>query len=72
MPFYDLRCGNCGEDFNIHATVAQREQKQILCPACGGHDLQPVFKAANFTVKTATAPECPHSHICGPSCHHAH
>ena len=70
MPFYDLRCAACGEEFNTRATVAEREQCQIACPACGGHDLLPVFKAAHFAVKTAKAPACPNSHICGASCRH--
>ena len=70
MPFYDLRCFACAEEFNIRATVAQREQRQITCPACGGYDLQPVFKSAQFVVKTAEAPACPNSHICGAHCRH--
>ena len=72
MPFYDLRCAACGEEFNIRATLAQREQQQIACPACGAYDLAPVFKVARFAVKTADAPACPNSHICGAGCRHAH
>jgi putative FmdB family regulatory protein len=71
MPFYDLRCAVCGQEFNIRATVAEREERQIPCPVCGAHDLQPVFRAANFTVKAAASPACPNSHICGAGCHHA-
>lgn len=71
MPFYDLRCATCGEEFNIRASVAERENQQIACPACGTHDLQPVFKTAHFAVKTEAAPACPNSHICGPACHRA-
>ena len=70
MPFYDLRCLACGEEFNIRATVAEREQGQITCPDCGAADLQLVFKATHFTVKTDSAPACPHSHICGAHCQH--
>ena len=72
MPFYDLRCVTCGEEFNTRATLAERQEQIIPCPACGGHDLAPVFKATHFTVKTTEAPACPNSHICGPACHHAH
>jgi putative FmdB family regulatory protein len=72
MPFYDLRCASCGEEFNIRATVTQREQQQITCPVCNTHNLLPLFKAAHFSVKTTAAPACPNSHICGTGCHHMH
>lgn len=70
MPFYDLRCKTCGEEFNIRAALAERLERKIPCPACGEHDLAPIFKAAHFSVKAEAAPACPHSHICGPSCRH--
>ncbi|MCL1816559.1 MAG: zinc ribbon domain-containing protein [Clostridiales bacterium] len=72
MPFYDLVCVTCGEEFNIRATLAERKEQKIPCPSCGGQDLRAVFKAAHFSVKTADAPACPNSHICGSSCHHMH
>jgi putative FmdB family regulatory protein len=72
MPFYDLRCTACGEEFNIRASVAEREQQKIACPACGLYDLRPVFKAAHFSVKTEEAPACPNSQICGARCNPVH
>jgi putative FmdB family regulatory protein len=35
MPFYDLKCSVCGEEFNTMAKMSEREQNQIKCPSCG-------------------------------------
>ena len=72
MPFYDLRCANCSKEFNIMASVAARMEQRIACPQCGAYDLSPVFKAAHFQIKKDDAPACPHSHMCGAGCKHAH
>ncbi len=72
MPFYDLSCKKCGETFNIKASIAQRENREILCPSCGCNDLEAVFKTVNYVVKSkgCEAVSCPQAHRCGAGCCH--
>ena len=34
MPEYGYRCDTCNENFDGHATIAQRDEPN-LCPSCG-------------------------------------
>jgi len=72
MPFYDLRCKNCGEEFNIMAKMSEREQKLIKCPKCGNNELEPIFSNVN-NIKSRNSrevPQCPHYERCGGCCGH--
>ena len=73
MPYYDLRCASCGGEFNQKASVAEKTEKRIPCPACGSTDLETVFRGAPAAImKSGGAPvECPNAHICGAGCRHA-
>lgn len=71
MPFYDLHCVNCGKDANIRASVAEKEDKRIVCPACGSNHLETIYKPVNFQVKNNEPSACPNRHICGSGCHHS-
>ncbi len=71
MPFYDLKCPECGSEFNIMARMSERENNQINCPQCGNNHLETVFKNINIIQsRKERAAECPHSHICGGNCSH--
>ena len=71
MPFYDLRCGDCGEEANIKASMEDKAQKRINCPKCRSTNMQNVYKSAPSYVKSIKEPACPNrSAACG-SCHHA-
>jgi putative FmdB family regulatory protein len=72
MPFYDLRCKNCGKEFNIMAKMSEREQKLIKCPECESNELDPIFSSVNIiqSRKSADMPACPNAHICGSHCGH--
>ncbi len=71
MPFYDLRCKKCSEEFNIMAKMSDRENSIIKCPACGSNELETVFKSVNIVQsRKAEAGDCPHAHTCGGCCHH--
>lgn len=71
MPFYDLRCANCGEEFNTMAKISDRDQKLIKCPKCGNTDLEAVFKSVNIIQsRKQEGFECPNAHKCGAHCHH--
>ncbi|WAM33702.1 FmdB family zinc ribbon protein [Caldicellulosiruptor morganii] len=70
MPFYDLRCKECGEEFNTWASIQQRENKEIECPNCHSRELEPVFKNVNFIVssKSYDSGSSCSSGCCGGSC----
>ena len=36
MPFYSLVCRRCGHSFEKQASISERSEKAIVCPACGG------------------------------------
>lgn len=71
MPFYDLKCDHCGEEFNKMASMSDREQKRIQCPSCGSNMLSAVFKNVNVVQSRKSQPgECPNMHKCGGCCGH--
>lgn len=71
MPFYDLKCKKCGEEFNIMAKMSDRENKLINCPKCGHNELAPVFSNVNIIQKRSSdGPACPNAHKCGGCCGH--
>ncbi len=73
MPFYDLKCKECQEEFNIMAKMSDRDQKLVKCPSCGSTELETVFKSVNIVQsrKSTEAPGCPNAHVCGSHCAHA-
>ena len=71
MPYYDLKCTACKNEFYVKATVREREQNSIVCPACGSQKLVSVFKSMNYKMKTDIGAACPNSGACGASCPHA-
>ncbi|MCX7771818.1 MAG: zinc ribbon domain-containing protein [Clostridia bacterium] len=73
MPYYDLKCKNCDNTFNMKATITQRQNGEIACPECGSHDLEAVFKALNYVVKSSNscdASSCSQAHRCHSGCCH--
>lgn len=72
MPFYDLHCADCGGDFNIRASVAEKMEKQIACPECGSHRMETVYSTVSVHLNSGDAPACPNFHACGGACPHAH
>lgn len=70
MPFYDLKCSKCGNEFNQMASMSDREGKKILCPQCGSNELEAVFKSVNIVKSRTENKECPNRHICNGCCGH--
>ena len=72
MPFYELICKACGKESNIRASVADKTEGKVPCPACGSFELASAFRRApGSVVKTPSgAAECPRRHICGGGCEH--
>ncbi|MGQ9708514.1 MAG: FmdB family zinc ribbon protein [bacterium] len=49
MPVYEYSCEQCGEKFDVIATLAEKEAGlQPVCPSCGGMNVRQVF--GRFTV----------------------
>ena len=72
MPFYDLRCMDCEEEFNISASMKEKSEKLIECPLCNSRELVTVFKAPPAVVKGGKdATPCPNASGCGYTCRHA-
>jgi len=77
MPFYDLHCPVCREDFNIAASMADKKNKRVPCPQCGSMDLETVYKAGPAYIRSKTsgkapgAAECPNRRYCGGGCQYA-
>ena len=69
MPFYDMRCVKCEKESNIKATMAEKSEGRIVCPECGGAEMETVFKSAPAYIKSSgePAPSCPSSSSCGNS-----
>jgi len=71
MPFYDLKCRNCGTTFNVKASIGERENNQIKCPSCGKNELDAVFSNVNIIKsRSSSSAECPNIHRCGGCCNH--
>lgn len=71
MPFYDLRCTHCKEEFNIMAKMSERDDKSIKCPKCGNNELEAIFKSVNvIQSRKSDPPACPNAHKCGGCCGH--
>ncbi len=43
MPIYQLVCAACNKEFEVLASISDREGKKIICPDCGGKELKPVY-----------------------------
>ena len=41
MPFYELKCNKCGEEFNIMTSFSKL--KEEACPECGSEDFKQKF-----------------------------
>ena len=69
MPFYDLKCKNCGKEFNIMAKMSERENKTIKCPECSSNELDPIFSNVNIIKsRKRDVPDCPNANRCGGCC----
>ena len=73
MPFYDLLCTKCDQEFNIMASMSDKTEGRIPCPDCGATGMVTVYKSAPFFIKGGgdAIPACPNSRACGVSCPHS-
>ncbi|MBI2297826.1 MAG: zinc ribbon domain-containing protein [Armatimonadetes bacterium] len=77
MPFYEYKCGGCGEVFTL---LQKRDAKRegYACPDCGASETRRVMSTfashgdARGKSECSEAASCPAvgSHCCGPGCCH--
>lgn len=58
MPFYDLKCTSCNNEFNIMASINQKENNLVNCPKCGSNKLETVFKNINIITSRKEGHTC--------------
>ena len=47
MPFYEFECKDCGEVFEVRASIKEKEAGLALaCPKCGSHEARHKLSAA--------------------------
>ena len=51
MPHYEYRCDGCGKTFEEYVTLAEKEKKKTVCPACGARKVKQQF--SGFFAKTS-------------------
>lgn len=55
MPTYDFRCKDCGREFELTSSIAEREAKAV-CPGCGSQAVETVFRTFSIGgVRKSTA-----------------
>ncbi|MGB9845816.1 MAG: FmdB family zinc ribbon protein, partial [Methanothermobacter tenebrarum] len=53
MPTYEFECGDCGERFEIRASIKEKEQGlSPKCPRCGSENTGQVFGGLVFFAKS--------------------
>lgn len=54
MPTYEFGCIDCGEKFDVFASVSQKDEGlKLVCPKCGSANAVQLFNSINF-VKSST------------------
>jgi putative FmdB family regulatory protein len=81
MPYYDLRCEKCAQEFTVKATMQERSDGLLQCPSCGSGDLATVYRKVNILkykgkdCDVCPGPGAPASSgggCCGGACSHHH
>ena len=66
MPTYGYKCLDCGEDFDVKATVAEKianDPKIFVCSECGSKNVKQEFSLAALISKSGNQ-----SGGCDPGC----
>jgi putative FmdB family regulatory protein len=79
MPYYDLICDDCHEPSNLKATIRERSERLLTCPACGSKNLSTVYRQVNvLRFHNKDCDVCPGASgrptggCCGGACAHNH
>jgi putative FmdB family regulatory protein len=79
MPYYELRCVKCQNEFTLKASVSERSQGALQCPSCGSNELAAIFRRVNIMhYQGKDCDVCPGQNTapsgacCGGACSHHH
>ncbi len=57
MPTYEFACSECGERFDVRATIREREASSgFACPKCGSPRTEQILTAPMILRRGAGAP----------------
>jgi len=66
MPYYDYRCAECGEVFEVRASIKEKEEGlKLECPQCHALEVRQVISAG--LVIHSTGGETASLSCCGPN-----
>jgi len=70
MPTYEYICSNCGNKFDIFATLSEKEKGlKVKCPNCGSKKASQVFSKISIITPgkgKSQSSTCPP--VCPPGC----
>ena len=61
MPLYDYQCKDCGQIFEVQATIKEKmDGLQLTCPKCGNHEARQLLTAGLVlrSDRETAAPAC--------------
>lgn len=61
MPFYTLKCQDCGNSFDVQASIKEKEQKEASkfnCPKCRSKNTAFKFNLPNLFKKESSSGSC--------------
>jgi putative FmdB family regulatory protein len=68
MPIYEYHCKMCGNNFDIQASIAEKEKGlDVTCAQCGGKSVEQVLGGIAMLTGQAVK-NAPRASNCGCSC----
>ena len=52
MQTYNYKCNDCGKNFEVKATLKEKETKTFSCPHCKSENTKSQFSVLNFLKNT--------------------
>ncbi len=58
MPIYDYRCKKCSHEFEVSASISEKETLRPRCPKCKSDEASQIFRKVQV-VDSVSTPEPP-------------
>lgn len=71
MPIYPYKCNQCNEEFEVKASLSEKEEmskNKFKCKECGSNNIQQVITASGVVKSSNNSGGCGRG-CCGGSCH---